>query len=93
VFESTYSRDEPFRVKYGKGELILGVEQGLETMKEGGIRRLLIPQHLGYQDSKHGPLPQDYGMRRRLFSRLGNKSRALPTLIVIDLELIHLYNP
>jgi FKBP-type peptidyl-prolyl cis-trans isomerase FkpA len=41
----------------GAGTLIQGWEQGVVGMKEGGIRRLVVPPSLGYGSSRYGSIP------------------------------------
>ena len=48
VFDSSYTRNEPFTLQLGAGQVIPGWEQGLEGMKVGGKRKLTIPPSLGY---------------------------------------------
>jgi len=47
-FANSYNSGNPLIVTYGIGELIKGWDQGLEGMKQGGIRKLTVPPHLGY---------------------------------------------
>jgi FKBP-type peptidyl-prolyl cis-trans isomerase len=47
-FDSSLDRNEPFSFVLGKGEVILGWDQGVQSMKVGGKRRLIIPPKLGY---------------------------------------------
>jgi peptidylprolyl isomerase len=47
-FDSSWSRSEPFSFTLGKSEVIPGWDQGLEGMKVGGRRELIIPPELGY---------------------------------------------
>jgi peptidylprolyl isomerase len=48
-FDSSWSRNaEPFSFTLGKGEVIPGWDQGLEGMKVGGRRELIIPPELAY---------------------------------------------
>ena len=48
-FDSSWSRGaEPFTFTLGAGEVIPGWDQGLEGMKEGGRRELIIPAELAY---------------------------------------------
>jgi peptidylprolyl isomerase len=47
-FDSSWSGNEPFTFNLGAGEVIKGWDQGVEGMKVGGRRELLIPGNLAY---------------------------------------------
>jgi peptidylprolyl isomerase len=47
-FDSSWSRDQPFTFQLGAGSVIPGWDQGIEGMKVGGRRELIIPPDLGY---------------------------------------------
>ena len=47
-FDSSRVRHEPFDFPLGEGNVIKGWDQGVEGMKVGGQRTLIIPAHLGY---------------------------------------------
>ncbi len=47
-FDSSWSRNEPFVFGLGAGQVIPGWDQGIEGMKVGGRRELIIPSNLAY---------------------------------------------
>ncbi|MCC5629643.1 FKBP-type peptidyl-prolyl cis-trans isomerase [Nostoc sphaeroides CHAB 2801] len=47
-FDSSRDRGQPFSFKIGVGQVIKGWDEGLSTMKVGGLRKLIIPSELGY---------------------------------------------
>lgn len=55
VFDSSVGR-EPFSLRLGTGQVIKGWDMGLQGMKVGGKRRLIIPPQLAYGDQQVGPI-------------------------------------
>ncbi len=47
-FDSSLDRKEAFSFKLGAGQVIQGWDKGIQGMKVGGKRTLLIPSNLGY---------------------------------------------
>ena len=47
-FDSSKDRNDPFEFPLGAGHVIKGWDQGVQGMKVGGIRKLVIPASLGY---------------------------------------------
>jgi FKBP-type peptidyl-prolyl cis-trans isomerase FkpA len=47
-FDSSKDRGQPFRFDLGAGMVIRGWDEGVQGMKVGGARTLIIPASLGY---------------------------------------------
>ena len=47
-FDSSKDRGDPFEFDLGAGNVIRGWDEGVQGMKEGGTRVLVIPPELGY---------------------------------------------
>ncbi len=47
----------PFSFVLGTSTVIAGWDQGVVGMKEGGVRRLIIPPSLAYGADRHGIIP------------------------------------
>ncbi len=47
-FDSSKDRGEPFSFPLGQGRVIKGWDEGVASMKVGGVRRLTIPADLAY---------------------------------------------
>ena len=64
-FDSSKDRDEPFIFPLGGGMVIKGWDEGVQGMKEGGQRTLIIPAALGYGARGAGAPPSSPARLRR----------------------------
>ena len=55
-FDSSLDRGEPFSFVLGSGQVIQGWEKGVQGMKVGEKRKLIIPPELAYGDQGAGDI-------------------------------------
>ena len=53
-FDASWNRGDPLPFKLGAGQVIAGWDQGIQGMKVGGRRQLIIPPDLAYGDRGAG---------------------------------------
>ena len=59
-FDSSQDRGKPFEFPLGGGRVIKGWDEGVQGMKVGGVRKLIIPASLGYGSrGAGGVIPPD----------------------------------
>jgi FKBP-type peptidyl-prolyl cis-trans isomerase len=76
-----------FVVKHGNGKMIPGLDEGLHTMRRGGLRRLVIPPKLGFVSSGLGPMPEFPWQRWKLNSLLEDMVTQRGGNLVYDVRL------
>jgi len=55
-FDASWNRGQSFRFPLGAGRVIKGWDQGVQGMKVGGRRELIIPSQLAYGAQSPSPL-------------------------------------
>jgi hypothetical protein len=82
------------RFTVGAGEVIRGLEIGVLGMKEGGVRRVVCPPGVSYQDKEQQPVPRDFSNRQRLYTTIFNPTRLANgegdtlSTVIFDIELV-----
>lgn len=55
----TTKNDEPYTFVLGRGQVIEGFDIGLQDMRAGGVRTLVIPPAYAYGEKRFAGLPED----------------------------------
>ena len=55
-FDASWSRGDPLEFRLGVGQVIAGWDRGVQGMKVGGRRQLIIPPDLAYGDRGAAPV-------------------------------------
>lgn len=100
-FDSSRDRDDPFTLKLGAGQVIPGWEQGLQGMRVGEIRELIIPPGMAYgARGAGGVIPPNATLRFEVelldvklppFSELDN--RGLAEMIAKGVKVVDIRRP
>jgi peptidylprolyl isomerase len=53
-FDASWNRGDPLEFRLGAGQVIQGWDRGVQGMRVGGRRQLIIPPHLAYGDRGAG---------------------------------------
>mmetsp|Transcript_26986 Transcript_26986/g.59012 ORF Transcript_26986/g.59012 Transcript_26986/m.59012 type:complete len:217 (+) Transcript_26986:76-726(+) len=76
VFDSSLDKGSPYDIRVGAGQIIPGLDEGLLSMKAGGLRRLYIP----------GPLAFPKGLK----AAAGRPSVPPASPVVFDVQLLYI---
>ena len=75
-FDSSKDRNDPFEFPLGAGRVIQGWDEGVQGMKVGGKRQLIIPSDLAYGDAGSPPvIPGGATLKFDITMRLVNESK------------------
>ncbi|CAL5227439.1 g10404 [Coccomyxa viridis] len=87
----SFAKDKDFyRFTVGRGQVIPAFEEAVASMREGGIRRIVVPPELGYPNNDMnalGPSPSTFSGQRALDFVLRNQGLIDKTLL-FDIELV-----
>lgn len=86
-----------YRAVIGSGKLVPGLEEGIKTMKVGGIRQIVVPPEIGYPDDdpsheRVGPRPVTFDGQRALDFVLRNNGLIDKTLL-FNVKLVRVDKP
>ncbi|MEZ4451334.1 MAG: FKBP-type peptidyl-prolyl cis-trans isomerase [Nannocystaceae bacterium] len=65
-FDSSHPRMRPIKFVLGRGQVIKGWDLGIEGMKVGGLRKLVIPAALAYGERARGKIPANADLTFRV---------------------------
>jgi len=88
VVGNNFDESENFVFTVGDGLAMSGIDQGVRGMKQGGVRRLVLPLKAAYSlplDKSGGPVPADFGPRRQIEREL-QKDPAVQNYFVFEVE-------
>jgi hypothetical protein len=81
-----------FITKHGNGRMIAGLDEGLHTMRPGGLRRIIIPPKLGFVQPGLGPLPKYPWDRYKLNNLLEQMVEQRGGNLVYDVRLERVFD-
>mmetsp|Transcript_59364 Transcript_59364/g.141532 ORF Transcript_59364/g.141532 Transcript_59364/m.141532 type:complete len:277 (-) Transcript_59364:92-922(-) len=83
---------DPMRFKVGDGTVIPAIDEAVRGMREGGVRQLIIPVELGYDEAKKlQPRPSTFSGQRALDFVLDNKGGMMDKTLLINISLKRVY--
>eukprot|EP00434_Breviolum_minutum_P015833 symbB.v1.2.013948.t2/scaffold1003.1/size206925/8 len=85
--DSTKDREAPYSFVVGDESIIKGLSEAVASMREGGIRRIVIPQRLGFTDESKQPVPPNFAEFQRFRNIYLNPNRVYQPDLVMDVKL------
>mmetsp|Transcript_28001 Transcript_28001/g.63029 ORF Transcript_28001/g.63029 Transcript_28001/m.63029 type:complete len:259 (-) Transcript_28001:38-814(-) len=85
--DSTKDRELPYSFVVGDPSIIRGLSEAVSTMRPGGIRRIIIPQSLGFTDDSKQPIPPNFAEFQRFKNIYLNPNRVYQPDLVMDVKL------
>ena len=89
----SFAKDKDFyRFTLGRGEVIPAVEEAVASMKEGGIRRIVVPVELGYPNNDmnaQGPTPTTFSVSLPTYGYLCHGARTTHILCERSQRMCH----
>lgn len=82
-----FDADDAYLLKHGNGRQVPGLDEGLHTMRIGGVRRIVCPPKLGYVESGLGPLPVSPLNRMKLNRLLDGMVERRGGQVIFEVEL------
>jgi len=83
---------DPIRFKVGDGTVIPAIDEAVRGMREGGVRQLIVPVELGYDEAKKLlPRPSTFSGQRALDFVLDNKGGMMDKTLLININLKRVY--
>ena len=67
---------------------IEGLEAGLQGMRVGGVRRIVVPSALAYADRSQEPIPRTFAFQQRLYSTVLNDNRRSREAAALGADLV-----
>lgn len=103
IFQNSQAAGEdPFRLDLGTGTVVIGLEEGLQGMRPGGRRRIVVPSTVGYTSRQLEPIPREFSNKQRLYTTVMNNNRIererealgadLAGVVVFDVDLLRFRN-
>lgn len=87
-----FDSSSSFVTKHGNGRIIAGLDEGLHTMRPGGLRRVIIPPKLGFVESGLGPLPVYPWDRYKLSNLIDKMVEQRGGNLVYDIRLVKVFD-